>query len=615
MVDGQLRVELEAVWAVWRPRGPEGPAIITAAFAEAGGPPQVPAPLIRAPAGTPVHVSVRNTLGREITVRGLFDRASLDASPPERPPDAPPPGAAPDFLFADPLVVPPGQVRDARFTPSAAVTSAYYARTAPTGDGVTAPDWAPAGPTDGAAEGAFLGGLIVDPPGGDPFPDERVFVVTQWASEAEPGAVGVSFKMFMNGRAWPFTERLEYAVGDTVRWRVLNMTEAVHPMHLHGFYFTVEGTGNGDRDLTYAPEERRLAVTERLPIASTLRLSWVPEEPGNWLFHCHLVRHMNPIQRFAVEGDVPDVAADHEMHHMAGMILGVTVAAPPAWEAADPEPVRRIDLWTGSRPGVYGDEPELGFVVQEGADPPAADSTRVPGSPLVLHRGEPTEIIVHNRLLDPLSVHWHGIELPSVYDGVGHWSGLPGAERPPILPGASASVLLTPPRAGTFMYHVHSEIRHELAQGLYGPLLVLEPGQSWDRERDRLYVLASRGADLDAPPAVNGHLDPPAERFERGQRYRLRFLHISPDESKRVRLLRDGEAATWRPLAKDGADLAPAHQATVPADLRIEVGETYDFEWHPTETGDYGLEVVTEPYPASGLPPVVHRMTFEVEGQ
>jgi manganese oxidase len=96
---------------------------------------------------------------------------------------------------------------------------------------------------------------------------------------------------------------------------------------------------------------------------------------------------------------------------------------------------------------------------------PSPDSTRVPGSPLVLTRGEPTEIIVHNRFEFPLSVHWHGLELRSLYDGVGGWSGHPGTTRPPIPPGDSARVLITPRRAGTFMYHIHGEAGHELSQG------------------------------------------------------------------------------------------------------------------------------------------------------
>jgi manganese oxidase len=236
----------------------------------------------------------------------------------------------------------------------------------------------------------------------------------------------------------------------------------------------------------------------------------------------------------------------------------------------------------------------------------------VPGSPIILTRGEPAEIVVRNRLDVPISVHWHGLELRSLYDGVGHWSGMPGAVRPPVAPGDSASVIIEPPRAGTFMYHIHGETAHELTQGLYGAFLVLEPGEAWDPDRDRIYLLGARGAELDSPPVVNGHAEPPAESFQAGRAYRLRFLHISPDETKVVRLLRDGDPVRWRARAKDGADLPAHQQVDGQAEVRLAVGETYDFVWTPTEPGDYLLEVRTNFYEGRDLPPAYQRVPFRV---
>ncbi len=606
VVEGEFRVELEAVRAAWYPRGPDGPRIETPAFREVGGPPQVPAPLIRAPAGTPVRVSVRNTLDRQVIVRGLLDRGSMDPARVERAPGAPP--AAPDFIFADSLVVPAGETREARFTSSAEVTSIYFGRTEPHDAELSAPTWTPGGETDGILEGGFVGALVVDPTGAAPDPGERLFLVTTAAVRQDPVPI---LLLSFNGLSWPFTERLEYDLGETVRWRVLNASISRHPLHLHGFYFTVDGVGNGDADTPLDPEERRVVVTEQINAVSSFRMSWTAEEPGNWLFHCHMVRHMGPLQRFPAEGPPPDPDHDHEMHHMAGLLLGVTVHPPPGWDDGDPPPARRIDLWTGVRPGVFGDDPELGFVAQEGDEPPPPDSTRVPGSPLVLHRGEPTEIVVHNRLESALSVHWHGLELRSRYDGVGHWSGLPGAMQPPILPGESGSVLIQPQRAGSFIYHIHGEVGHELSQGLYGPFLVLEPGETWDRERDRVYLLATRGTEVDSPPALNGQVDPPAERFRPGEEYRLRFLQISPDETKDLRLLRNGEPTQWRPLARDGADLPEARRTPVSAQLHLDVGQTFDVGWRPGESGVYVLEIVTRSG-TPNAPPVTRRVPFVV---
>jgi manganese oxidase len=608
VIDGELLVELDVVEAEWYPRGDDGPRIVTPAFAAAGGVPSVPGPLIRATSGTPVGVTVHNRLAHAIEVRGLVQRAA-DAE--NVPPGFPP--STPAFLLAEPLVVPAGERRTARFTPDADVSSFYFGRIVPADAPPTVPTFVPGGIAD---EGAFVGALVIDDAAAPPHPDERVFVITRWGSPDEPGSLALSWKMMMNGRSWPHTERVELTVGDTAHWRIINTSMVSHPMHLHGFYFAVDALGNTQVDTVFSPDARRDVVTEMMQDMSSLRLRWVPERPGNWLFHCHLIRHSGELQRFEVDRQraVREPATTHTEHSdaaqldaaqmmdmdgMAGMILGITVHAADG-EPDDPPPARRVELWTGARPGVYDGEPELGFVLQQGTQPPPPDSTVVPGSTLVLTRGEATEIVVHNRLDIPLSVHWHGLELRSLYDGVGHWSGSPGSVRPPIEPGGSQRVVIEPVRAGTFFYHTHGEPGHELAQGLYGAFIVLEPGETLNAEADRLFMLGSRGARIDASPAINGQTAPAPQRFDVERTYRLRFAHISPDELKRILLLRDGGPVQWRARAKDGADL-PANRGTMqPATFGIGVGEAYDFEWTPDQPGVYVLEVRTSFYPSIG---------------
>lgn len=152
MADGELRIELEALEAAWYPRGPDGPRIVTPAFAEVGAPPRVPGPLIRASKGTPVHVTIRNTLERPIAVRGLLDRASMASES-----AAPGAGALPAFAFSEPVVIPPGEIGESRFTPTAEVSSFYYGQVLPAGAGPDA-----VRPFSRLEEGAFMGALVVD---------------------------------------------------------------------------------------------------------------------------------------------------------------------------------------------------------------------------------------------------------------------------------------------------------------------------------------------------------------------------------------------------------------------------------------------------------------------
>ena len=583
LVNGELRISLDAMLAEWRPRGESGPVLKSLTFAESGTAPSVPGPMIRLAAGTPVHVSIRNTLPQPMRISGLGDR---DA--------APPPGTPPvrPFMRTTSVVIAPGETRELRFTPTRATTSFYTAtRVGPS--------------TERLETSVFQGAYIVDPAGEAPPLGERVMMISTSGTESTP-----SVKLFVNGLSWPYTERLSYTAGDTVRWRVISTSgAAVHPMHLHGFYFNVEARGNGDVDTMYAPADRPHVVTDRMEGVSTLRMSWVPTEPGNWLFHCHLIRHMGEAQRFNIEraaetanaarSEEPAAEHEHPEHEMAGLVMGISVRPRPGMVRAEPAPARRIDLWTGTRPGMHKEGPELGFVIQNGAVP-AADSTRVPGGTLQLREGEPTRIVVHNRLTFPLSLHWHGLELKSAYDGVGGWSGDPASPRQPIAPGDSMAVLITPSRAGTFMYHTHGEPGYELAQGLYGGFLVLKRGETPDPVRDRLFMLAARGAVINSPPAINGREQPPTERFAPGQTVRLRFAHISPDELKTIRLLRDGKVVSWRLLAKDGADLPPTHRVSASATFDLGVGETRDVEWTPPTPGVLVLEVRTEYYPERG---------------
>jgi hypothetical protein len=47
----------------------------------------------------------------------------------------------------------------------------------------------------------------------------------------------------------------------------------------------------------------------------------------------------------------------------------------------------------------------------------------IPGPLIVLHQGEPTSISIINRSTIETSVHWHGMELESYFDGVPGWGG------------------------------------------------------------------------------------------------------------------------------------------------------------------------------------------------
>ena len=71
---------------------------------------------------------------------------------------------------------------------------------------------------------------------------------------------------------------------------------------------------------------------------------------------------------------------------------------------------------------------------------------------------------------------------------------------PPIEPGQSFVARYTPPRTGTFIYHTHWHNFLQLTGGLYGPLIVLPQGQTFDPATDIPMVIGLGGAlDLKSP--------------------------------------------------------------------------------------------------------------------
>ena len=165
----------------------------------------------------------------------------------------------------------------------------------------------------------------------------------------------------------------------------------------------------------------------------------------------------------------------------------------------------------------------------------------------MLTQGEPVAITVLNRTLSTFGVHWHGIELESYSDGVAGWSGAGARIAPAIAPGDSFVARFTPPRAGTFIYHVHNERGDELASGLYAPLLVLPRGARFDAERERMVVIATGGPGVNPPSAVNGKTSPDTITFVAARTYTLRLIDISSNEAHVVELRGPGGVADMAP--------------------------------------------------------------------
>lgn len=107
----------------------------------------------------------------------------------------------------------------------------------------------------------------------------------------------------MNGKAMPATEPLVAKLGDRVWIRYGNLSAMDHhPIHLHGYAFKIIGTDGG-----WAADKSKLLpeTTVLVQVGSAKVIEFVADNPGDWLFHCHMTHHvMNQMGH-----DVPNMIA------------------------------------------------------------------------------------------------------------------------------------------------------------------------------------------------------------------------------------------------------------------------------------------------------------------
>ena len=582
---GTLTVQLEVREGQWFAEGPEGMMRSVLAFAERGGPMQNPGPLIRVRSGTRVSVNVQNPLNRPLTMYGLGEQRGV---------------------MTDSVIIAPSASHDFAFTAGEPGVYYYFGKTTPV-------------PTiaRGGEDSQLNGVIFVDPAEGE-TPSDRIFVISVFADIDSTTVSGLKrgSALVINGREWPHTPRIEATQNDSLRFHWVNATFIPHPMHLHGFYFNVDGNGDGAQFTRHAPDQRPLAVTEMMLPGQVMSMSWQPERPGNWVLHCHFVGHMSTWDQLNKDRRHPGQHASHaaangdnahDVHNMGGLVLGITVKPKGRRRevAATETPIR---LLIRSKPNVYGEYAGYGYVLGGSPAEGQPDAIQVPGPMLLLEKGRSVAVNIVNQSHEPAAIHWHGIELESFPDGIPGWSGYKNSVLPAIAPGDSLVVRYHTPRAGTFMYHSHFNEFQQIASGMYAPLLVLEPGQKYDPETDRVLLFSDAGPTVNViagpfPPALlNGQQQPGAMEMRAGTRYRLRLINIRTDYAVAVSLLEGDKPVDWQMVARDGADLPPQQRRTRPAQMVFAAGQIFDFEYTPTRSGELILRFGDPPDFPTGPP-------------
>ncbi len=553
MVNDVLELNLEVVWGDFRIENTNRPGLRVVAISESGKSPSVPGPLIRVETGTRIRAQIQNTLkDSTITVFGFQSRPSE---------------------IPDTLVIEPGKSKTILF--DAGEPGTYFYR-------IQLGNWV-SHPFRGE-EDQMSGAFIIDPIGGSP--QDRIFVMNIFSTLIDSAlyAPGRLEALTINGKSWPYTERLRPKVGDTLRWRIINANSRNHPMHLHGFYYDVTSVGRMLKDDQYSIENHRKIVTEFMLRRTTMTMEWVVSRPGNWLFHCHLSFHVSPEVRLPGVSEI-----EKEYMHMAGLVLGIQVPPGPSELFSKGKPMH-LTLQTNE----YGSDTDktYQFSLDSDAQQEPIKSPR-PGPLIVLKQYQTTYITLENNMSISTGIHWHGLELDSWADGVPDWSSSNGQTSPVIYPGEKFTYKLSLMRAGSFIYHSHLDDVDQLTRGLYGPMIVLGENEKYDPETDHFYIIGWKNSD---PRSIedfdlNGQSVQPVQHAFVGETHRIRIMHIAPAGNITARMMKGDQAVPLKFIAKDGADLPDNQQVDLNVSARFGVGETADFAFTPSEPGSYEFYV------------------------
>ncbi|MFL1460101.1 multicopper oxidase domain-containing protein [Acinetobacter baumannii] len=153
---------------------------------------------------------------------------------------------------------------------------------------------------------------------------------------------------------------------------------------------------------------------------------------------------------------------------------------------------------------------------------------------LEFEEGDDAVIRVHNKLKNQdSSIHWHGLILPGIMDGVPGFNQFDG-----IAPNKTYEYKFKVPQNGTYWYHSHSKGQEQ--DGLYGPLVIYPKNKvplTAGEKADRDYVVLLSDFHNSTSGQIMSNLKKEADYYQ--NRRETVF-----DVFKQIK--RDGLKATWQ---------------------------------------------------------------------
>jgi FtsP/CotA-like multicopper oxidase with cupredoxin domain len=214
----------------------------------------------------------------------------------------------------------------------------------------------------------------------------------------------------------------------------------------------------------------------------------------------------------------------------------------------------------------------------------------MPGPTIEAVEGDKVRIVVHNKLPEATSVHWHGLEVPIAMDGV------PGLTQDPIPPGGTYTYEFTLKQNGTFFYHSHGAMQEGM--GMVG-LFIIHPRSAHNPPVDRDYALIIQewailpGATVPNTMSmefniftINGRSAPYITPLviKQGERVRIRLVNFSPIDHHPMHL--HGQTF-W--ITGTEAGRIPDTAWTPSNNVLVGVAQARDIEFVADNPGDWVL--------------------------
>lgn len=122
---------------------------------------------------------------------------------------------------------------------------------------------------------------------------ETLHFTFDWSGAVAPmGESGKPSFWAINKTPWPGMSEgkippplAKLKLGKSYIFELENTSQYMHPIHLHGVVFTVLNTNKRDI-IPYQADTVILGKYE------TIRIAFVADNPGRWMYHCHLIEHL-----------------------------------------------------------------------------------------------------------------------------------------------------------------------------------------------------------------------------------------------------------------------------------------------------------------------------------